>query len=75
MSEEMQASRESRRRAALSVDGLSEGPDSLWRKGFDNAKWMPKCEVGYVTHAVVRDRASGLAIQDSVWSTHFGNDR
>ena len=31
MSEEMTATRESRRRAALSADGWSEGRDSLWR--------------------------------------------
>ena len=34
---------------------------------------MPKCEVGYVIHTVVRDRASGVAIQDSAASTHFDN--
>ena len=32
-------------------------------------------EVGYVTHGVVRDRASGVAIFDSAWSTHFDNGR
>ena len=36
---------------------------------------MPKCEVGRVTHAVVRDRASGVAIHDSAGSTHFDNGR
>jgi hypothetical protein len=75
MSTEMGASRESRRRATLSADGWSEGQDGLWRKSFDDAEWMPKCEVGHVTHAVVRDRATGVAIHDSTGSTHFDNGR
>ena len=36
---------------------------------------MTKCEVGYVTHAVVGDWASGVAIHDSGGSTHFDNGR
>ena len=75
MSEEMQASRESRRRAALSAEGWSERSDNVWAKGFNNAEWMPKCDAEYVTHAVVRDRASGVAIHDSAGSTHFDNGR
>ena len=55
MSEELPASRESRRHAALDAEGLTEGPDGLWRKSVDNAEWIPQCEVGYITHAVVRD--------------------
>ena len=75
MSEEMQATRESRRHAALSADGWLEGSDCFWRKGFDNAEWLPKCEVGHVTHSVVRDRESGIAIHDSAGSTHIDNGR
>ncbi len=36
---------------------------------------MPKCEGGHVTHAVVRDQASGVAIHVSAGSTHFDNGR
>ena len=75
MSREMGASRESRRRAALCADGWSEGSDILWRKSVDSAEWMLKCEVGYVTRAVVRDRALGVAIHDAVVSTHFDKGR
>ena len=75
MSEEMQVSRENRRRAELSADGWSEGTDSLWRKTFNNAEWMPRCDAGYVTHTVVRDRTSGVAIHDSAGSTHFDSGR
>ena len=42
-------------------------------KSFDSAEWLPKCEVSYDTNAVVRDRASGVAIHDSAGSTHFDN--
>ena len=38
MSTEMGASREIRRRATVSADGWSEGPDGLWRKSLDNAE-------------------------------------
>ena len=75
MSTSMESSRENRRRAMLSADGWSEGQDGLCRKSFDDAAWMPKCEVGHVTHAVVRDRATGVAIHDSAGATHFDNGR
>ena len=52
MSEEMTATQECRRRAALSADSWSEGRDSLWRKSFDSAEWLPSCDVGCVTHRV-----------------------
>ena len=52
-----------------------EGPDRLWRKSFDEGEWMPKCEVGYVVHAVVRDRSSGVTIHDTGGSTHFDSSR
>ena len=57
MSEELPASRENRRRAALSGEGWMEGPDGFWRNVFDNAELMPKCEIGYFTYVVVRDRS------------------
>jgi hypothetical protein len=75
MSTKMESSRESRRRATLGADGWLEGQDGLWRKSFENAEWMPKCEVGHVTHAVVRDQATGVAIHDSAGATHFDNGR
>ena len=31
--------------------------------------------VGYVTHSVVRDRVSGIAIHDSAGSTHYDSGR
>ena len=65
----------SRRRATLSADGWSEGQDGLWRKSFENAEWMPKCELGHVTHSVVRDQATGVAIHDSAGATHYDNGR
>ena len=61
MSEEIAATRENRRRAALSADGWTEGRDNLWRKGFDQAEWLPTCDVGCVTHSVVRDWHTGVA--------------
>ena len=75
MSEEMKSSRESRRHSAFSAKGWSEGPDGLWREEPTDPEWMPKCEVGCVTHAAVRDRASGMAIHDSAGSTHYDNGR
>ena len=75
MSTEMSPSRENCRRATLSADGWSEGRDGLWRKSFENAEWMPKCEVGHVTHSVVRDQATGVAIHDSAGTTHYDNGR
>ena len=52
MSEAMRSSLESRRCAVLSADGWSDSPDGPWRKTFDDAEWMPKCEVGYIIHAL-----------------------
>ena len=72
---ELPASGENRRRATLGADGWVEGTDKLWRKIFDNAEWMPKCAIGYVTHAVVRDRATGVTIHDTAGSTHFDCSR
>ena len=75
MSEEIAASHESRRRAALRAEGWIEGPDRLWRKSLVDAEWLPKCEIGYVTHAVVEDRSSGVTIHDTAGSTHFDCSR
>ena len=52
-----------------------ERPDNCWIKSFDDAEWMPKCEVGYVVHAAVRDRSSGVTIHDTAGSTHFDSSR
>ena len=52
-----------------------EGPDRLWGKSFDNAEWLTKSEVGYITHVVVRDRSSGVTIHDTAGSTHFDCSR
>ena len=71
MSGEFAASSENRRRATLGAEGWIEGPDRLWRKSFDNAEWLPKCEIGYATHAVVRYRASGVTIHDTAGPTHL----
>ena len=75
MSGEFAASRENRRRATLGAEGWIEGPDRLWRKSFGNAERLPKCKIGYVIHAVVRDRASGVTIHDTAGSTHFDCSR
>ena len=62
MSGEFPVSGENRRRATLGADGWIEGKDRLWRKSFDNAEWLPKCDIGYVTHAVVRDQRISIAV-------------
>ena len=69
------ASRESHRRAVLCAEGWLEGDDKLWRKSFTGAEWMPRCEVGFVTHSVVRDRTPGVVIHDSAGATQFDNGR
>ena len=75
MWEELPASRESLRRAALGAEGWMGGPDKRWRKSFDGAELMPKCEVGCVVHAAVRDRSPGVTIHDTAGSAHFDTSR
>ena len=55
----------SERRADLLAGGWIQGPDKLWRKRFKNAEWLPTCDVGHVTHSIVRDSTSGVLISDS----------
>ena len=73
--EGMLASCESRRRAELCAEGRAEGSDGLWRKSFKGAEWMPRCFVGCVTHAVVRDQSTGVVRHDSAGSTQFDKGR
>ena len=36
---------------------------------------MPRCEIGCVTHAVVRDQSTGVVIHGSAGSTQFDSGR
>ena len=71
MSQKLPARRDGRRRADLSADGWTEGIDRLWRKSFPDVERMPGCEVGYVTHAAVRDGSSGVIIRDPAGSKNL----
>ena len=44
----MEASPESARRSEMSAEGWLAGSDHLWRNQFENAEWMPACDVGGV---------------------------
>ena len=61
----MSASTESCRRAELSANGWLQGPDGLWRKRFEGAEWLPKCEVGNIKGTVIRDSKSGVIIHEA----------
>ena len=70
------AVRQSRRQEIRTTPNKSFDNEMLMvRALFRRKVWLPKCEIGFVTHAVVRDRASGVTIHDTAGSTHFDCSR